>query len=226
MTQGELVSRIQNIFNSSSKDVFIPRRFILSTFKSISKSLISIQADRKQLYRLSKMFRVLNCVEMIPIDIISCPIIQFRSCRSLVKTKKPLPDLIETKIGPVIILVQTLDGNKTFYQKSQLEMSNQNKRKGAEKFEGGYYYVINNDLYIPDSEIEIVTITLLTLDDEIECDTCQDENCSSYWNNELIIPDKLLEIAVQQTIQQISMRLQIPKDENENLDSNQKTQTN
>ena len=212
-------------FNAVAKDTFIPRRYILSVFKNIAKTLIGQQADRKQLFRLSKMFKVLNCVELESVDIISCPIVQFRSCRSLMKTKKPLPDLIETKIGPVIILVQTLDGNKTFYQKSQLEMSNQNKRRGAEKFEGGYYYVINNDLYIPDSEIEIVTITLLTLDDEVECDSCQDGNCDSYWERELIIPDKLLQIAIKETIIQVSARFQLPKDENPDLDSNIKSQT-
>lgn len=226
MTQGEIVSLINQSFNTVNKDMFIPRRFILSTFKNIAKSLVAIQADRKQLYRLSKMFTVLNCVELKSVDIISCPIVEFRTCRSLMKTKKPLPDMIETKIGPVIILVQNLDGTKIFYQKSALEMSNQNKRRGAEKFEGGYYYVINNDIYIPDSEIEVVKITLLTLDDNTECDSCSEGQCKSYWDKELIIPDKLLMVAIQQTIQQISMRFQIPKDENPDLDSNIKSQIN
>lgn len=225
MKQGELVSIINQGFNAVSKDAFIPRRYILAVFKNIAKTLLGQQADRKQLFRLSKMFTVLNCVELEPVNIIACPLVQFRSCRSLMKTKKPLPDMIETKIGPVIILVQTLDGTKTFYQKSELEMSNQNKRRGADKFEGGYYYIINNDMYIPDIDIEIVRITLLTLDDEIECDTCNDGNCDSFWDRELIIPDKLLQIAVQQTIQQISLRFQLPKDENPDLDSNIKSQT-
>ncbi len=227
MTYGQLTSQIQNTFNSVNKDSFIPRRFILSVFKTVSTFLVAQQADRKQLYRLSKMFKVLNCVELESVSIVSCPIVEFRTCRSLMKTKKPLPDMIETKIGPVIILVQTLDGSKTFYQKSSLEMTNQNKRKGAEKFEGGYYYVVNNDLYIPNSEIEIVKITLLTLDEKAsDCDSCEENNCKSYWDTELVIPDKLLGIAIQQTIQQISMRIQIPKDENPDLDSNTKSQTN
>lgn len=227
MKQGQITSLINQGFNTVNKDTFIPRRYILETFKSIAKTLISQQADRKQLYRLSKMFKVLNCVELEPVDIVSCPLIQFRTCRSLMKTKNPLPDTIETKLGPVIVLVQTLDGSKVFYQKSEMEMSNQAKRRGAEKFEGGYYYVINNHLYIPDSEIEVVKITLLTLDDKVsDCDSCAEGNCDDLWEKDLAIPDKLLQIAIQATIQQISARFQLPKDENPDLDSNIKSQIN
>ena len=57
---------------------------------------------------------------------------------------------------------------------------------------------------------------LLTLDEESveSCDKCND--CKSLWDYELNIPDKLLEAVTQETLKTISIRKQIPRDENAN----------
>lgn len=50
------------------------------------------------------------------------------------------------------------------------------------------------------------------------------KNCDSEWEYEFICPIKLIEFVVAETIKEVSFRLQIPIDENPNLDSNQKSQ--
>ena len=60
-------------------------------------------------------------------------------------------------------------------------------------------------------------------DDASDCPDCK--ACESYWDKEVYVADKLREAVIQDTIKEIVMRLQIPKDENPNMDSNIKSQT-
>ena len=55
---------------------------------------------------------------------------------------------------------------------------------------------------------------------------CGDPNlgCTSIWDREIKVADKILTPIIQQTLQEISMRFNIPIDENSNLDVNIKTQ--
>ena len=50
------------------------------------------------------------------------------------------------------------------------------------------------------------------------------KGCESEWEYEFICPIKLIEYVVAETIKEVAFRLQIPVDENPNLDSNQKSQ--
>lgn len=48
--------------------------------------------------------------------------------------------------------------------------------------------------------------------------------CESEWEYEFVCPIKIIEYVVAETIKEVSFRLQIPIDENPNMDSNQKSQ--
>lgn len=51
------------------------------------------------------------------------------------------------------------------------------------------------------------------------------DDCKSEWEYDFIYPVKLIENIVSETIREASMKIQIPTDENPNMDSNQKSQT-
>ena len=227
-TYREIVSRIQNSLNSLTKDTFIPRRFILSIFKSKAEFFMAQKLFDKTLFRETNLFKWVNCVQMVEEDVIKCGKLEFKRCKSLMKSKEKLPKVLWSKYGSSVILVTTIDGEKEYKLISQVDYMNLLKRPNSEKFIGKYALIYpDNYLYIPDSEVKMVNILMYTLDeksdDSSDCKDCDD--CESYWDKEVSISDKIREVVIQETLKEVSMRLQIPKDENSNLDQNIKSQS-
>lgn len=227
MTYGELVSGVINSFNSVKKDMRIPKRYVLSVFKKNAEFIMSQKLRDRSLYREEDLFTWLNCVELKKEDIVSCPIIEFKTCKQLMRTKKKLPKILSSIFGYAILMVTTIDGDKEYKIKTLSSYNTLKRRSGFNKFKGNYAYIKDGYLYIPDSEVEAVNILLLTLDeDSDEISNCCDPNlkCISIWDREVKVADKILTPIIQQTIQEVSMRFNIPVDENSNLDVNVKTE--
>ena len=135
--------------------------------------------------------------------------------------------ILSSIFGYAILMVTTIDGDKEYKIKTLSSYNTLKRRKSFDKFKGNYVYIKDGYLYIPDSEVEAVNILLLTLDeDSDEMSECKDPNlgCVSIWDREIKVADKILTPIIQQTLQEISMRFNIPIDENSNLDVNVKTQ--
>lgn len=227
-TYREIVSRIENSLNSLTKDTFIPRRYILSVFKSKAEFFMAQKLFDKTLFRETSLFKWVNCVQMVEEDVIKCGKLEFKRCKSLMKSKKKLPKVLWSKYGSSVILVTTIDGEKEYKLISQVDYMNLLKRPNSEKFIGKYALIYpDNYLYIPDSEVKMVNILMYTLDeksdDSSDCKDCDD--CESYWDKEVSISDKIREVVIQETLKEVSMRLQVPLDSNPNLDPNQKSAT-
>jgi hypothetical protein len=228
-TYREIVSRIENSLNTLTKDTFIPRRFILSVFKSKAEFFMAQKLFDKTLFRETSLFKWLDCVTMVEDDVIKCDKLEFKRCNSLMKSRKKLPKLLWSRFGASIILITNLDHTKEFKLISQLDYINLLKRPNSEKFLGKFAVLYpDNYLYIPDSTVKKINVLIYTLDEKADdISECDDkcEECNSYWDKEISISDKVREVVIQETLKEITMRVQIPKDENPNLDSNQKSQT-
>lgn len=178
---------------------------------------MSQKLGESSLYREENIFKVLDCFELEKVDIIKCPIIEFRTCKQLMRSKKQLPELIHSKYGSSVKEVTSLDGE--FLLKPitpyQYRLNKQRKTDSKEP----YFYVKDGYLYVPDLEVEMVQVTLITQDlyDLNECSECKKQNCKSAWDYEFVCSDKLLEAVIQETIKEVSMTKQIQADQNPNL---------
>lgn len=227
MTYGDLISSVVNGFNSTKKDMRIPKRYILSVFKKNAEFIMSQKLRDRSLYREEDLFTWLNCIELKREDIVKCPIIEFKSCKDLMRTKKKLPKILSSIFGYAILLVTTIDGEKEYKIKTLSSYNTLKRRSNFNKFKGKYAYLKDGYLYIPDSDIEAINILILTLDeDSDEISECSDPNlkCTSIWDRDIKVADKILTPIIQQTVQEISIRFNIPVDENSNLDVNVKTE--
>ena len=227
MTYGDLISSVVNGFNSTKKDMRIPKRYILSVFKKNAEFIMSQKLRDRSLYREEDLFTWLNCIELKREDIVKCPIIEFKTCKDLMRTKKKLPKILSSIFGYAILLVTTIDGEKEYKIKTLSSYNTLKRRSNFDKFKGKYSYLKDGYLYIPDSDVEAVNILILTLDeDSDEISECSDPNlkCTSIWDREIKVADKILTPIIQQTVQEISIRFNIPVDENSNLDVNVKTE--
>lgn len=196
----------------------LSRRYVLKTLQNKASFLISQKLNDKSLYRESTLFTTLDCFELKKQDVYKCSILEFRSCKKLMKSKKKLPNLIFSKYGSSILEVTSVDGEHVFkpITASQYRINKKRKTDGVKQ---DFYYIKDGYLYLPDSDVEIVSIVLLTLDlyEKEQCSECSDDKCKSAWEHEFIVPNKLLEVVVSETLKELSLNRQIQEDQNPNL---------
>jgi len=231
VTTGKVVSDIINSINAVSKDTRVPRRLVLSKLKDRAKTYITQRLEDGKLNRQSSLFTEVPCVKFKKVDIINCKFIQFRSCVSLMKSVKPISDVIESRYGPQIYLYnldKTISIGRIDFQGISSELSREFGSLDT-KFTiapDGYIYILNPK----DSDIELKGGHLIVLTQEVskikklsECDDCE---CKSEWDYDFICPDLVLDNVKTTVINDIlGTTLRVNKDENPNLDSNQKSQT-
>jgi hypothetical protein len=140
------------------------------------------------------------------------------------KSKCKLPKLIYSRYGGSLKEVITADGEKEFKPITPSQY-----RRDKNRVEGSdyiYYYVKDGYLYLLDTEIELVSLYLISMElDSVEDGCCCNDNleeCKSLWDYEFNVPDKLEEAIVGEAIKEVAMSKQIPRDENPNSNNNEK----
>lgn len=228
MKNSEFVSRIINDMNSINKDAHVSRRWILSIGRQKARSYIAQKYADGTLFGEESLYTHINCMEMERVRKIDCCFDEFKLCRILMRSKKRLPDMIYTRIGPAIIKVSNIMDDIMFTSISLRKYAN-NKERKYWNIDQYYYYVNDGYIYIPDINIEAINVDLITLDRKaaLELSGCgaeKDKPCTSQWDYDFICPDKLLEYVVSETLRETITKLQIPTDENPDMDINKKTQ--
>lgn len=229
VTNGEFVSRIINGLNAVNKDDHISRRYILRIGQNKAKFYIAQKLLDKSLFRETNLFKTIECFRLNSEETIKCGIHEFMRCDSLMKSKKKIPGLVYNRLGASIISITSLNGETIFLPTTLKGFLNAKNRKSVQKLKIKYYYIQDNYLYLPDSEIEYVTITYIPFDEsEVEeCSNCDGEEssagCKSIWDYNFTVPDKLSEQVITETIQEVSTIKKVVSDQLPNLDQNQKT---
>ena len=226
MTNNELVSRVINGFNSLNKDSRIPKRFVLRVAIGKAVELMAQKFRDRSLFRETNLYKTVSCVEMIEIDKFSCDIVEFRSCNKVMRSKDKLPPLVYSRWGSSLREVTNIDFSVDFYPTTPRQFRNDKRRK--EYGHDYFFYVKDGYLYLPDTDVLRVSLSLYSPNeyDILKQDSCNGKSsCINPWDSEFLISDKLAETVVQMTRQEVAARLQIPEDENPNMDSNLKSKT-
>jgi hypothetical protein len=228
VTNRELVSRVKNQLRLVNKDSNLNDRFILHTAQNIAESYLSKKARSRSLYRYSDLYKTIPCVELEKIDTFKCDVVEFKSCNKLVRSKKKLPKLVYSRYGGSLKEVTSID-NVFLFKPSTVSQYRTDSKRLKYSNDIKYFYIRDGYLWIPESDIEAVNLYILSLDqyDLEKMSNCgeQDSDCKSAWDYDFVITSELLEQVVRETISQVTVTIQIPKDELPNLDSNQKSQT-
>jgi len=216
----EITNIILDTLKANSKDSRISRRLVLSVLESKAKFYISQKLNDKSLYREANIYKEIPCVEFINIDVIKCPVIEFRTCKTLMRSKLEVPELVWSKYGHTLKEVTSIDGNSTFDPITAAQYRKNKSRTG--KTNKKYFYVKDNYVYIPDYEFYTGNLYLISQDGyELEqLSECSENKCDSVWEFEFICPNKMEEIVIQDTLKQLSLTKQIQEDTNPNLNPN------
>jgi hypothetical protein len=221
LTQGKLADRILNTFRRNSRDRHMSRRFILNIAKEKMKFFLAQKLTDITLYREENIFTEIPCVEMEEITAVKCPIVEFRTCKILMKSKNKLPEMIFSRYGDSIRLVSNIDNSEQIDRTTPIKYINDKKR--ATNNNSPKYYMKDGYLYITDKYIEVVNVQLLTLDraeaKRASCEGC--DECESPLDFEFVGSDKIQELVVQETLKELmGSYLQIPPDPSPNGQEN------
>jgi hypothetical protein len=145
------------------------------------------------------------------------------------KSKKPIEGIVYSRFGDSLVSVQSIDGGTVFSRVSPSSWANRTRRKYSGLVSSPSYFVKDGFLYLPDSNVKMVSVTVLTLDPSAasEASSCTDSNnCKSLWDEEFIVPDKYLELILAETLQEVLQTYrQLVPDQNPDLDETQRGKT-
>lgn len=223
MTNLEFVSQITGILKSNNRDNRIPKRLILKVAQDASTFLVAQKLLDRTISNETNLYTTIPCFEFEKVESKNCPSIEFRLCNTLMKSIKPLPKLIFSRLGASIKDVVSLDGDFTFSFVDEAQYRRNKKRPQQLKNQVFIYLGTDNHLYIPDREIYSLDLTVLTLDraNVEDCSSCMEKNdCKSLWTETFVCPDKLIETVKDMTLQKISTTRQIQSDPNLNTIEN------
>ena len=167
----------------------------------------------------TSLYTYVPCFEFEKIDVKDCPSLEFRYCKTLMKSKKPLPKLIFSRLGSSIRDIVSLDGDFLFTLVDETQYRRNKKRQYKIKNEVYLYLGADNYLYIPDHEIHSVDLTIFTMDLENVDDisSCKEKDkCKDNWSLEFICPSKLIETTKEMALQKLGITRQLRNDENLN----------
>lgn len=228
VTQGEFVSSIINDLKLTVKDTWISKRHVLSVGKSKAKMLLAQRADEMKLSNAFDIISTIDCFEMEEVDMIKCDFIELRNCKTLYKSVNKIPETIFGRSAIGIISVTTVDDSKRFEWSTPVKIANRGKLRRTRKSDNLFFFIENGYLYITES-VETVKVRIIAInEEEVEECECGDKepSCKSAWDMKFPIIDLLYEHVRAQTLQELlSTFSQIPKDENPNLDENQRSAT-
>lgn len=231
VTNSEFVSRVVNGMKALTKDAHISARYIAHIGKVKAKLYMSQKLDEMTLFKEDSIISSVNCFKLEKIKTKDCGIVEFKLCDNIMKSCEKLPEGLFGKNGSSIISVMSIDGSKVYRYITPRKFVDIRKRKYRRK-DSWFYYVQDEYLFLPDSNNELVDLTMIVVDkDAIETvsscsDNYQKPSCKSKLDSEFVCPDRFLDLVVSATIQEVGTfyRTSIT-DENPNLDENQKTKT-
>ena len=202
-SNNSIVSKVINSYRLLTKDGHISRRYVLKLLRDVSKNLLSKKLMDRTLALESNLYTKLECLEFEKVDMVKCPIIEFRMCRTLMKSKCKLPDPIFSRLGASITEIVSLDGMYELKLISAEQYRRNQKRKYSIDGEVYIYLAEDGHLYIPDEEIYSLNVTFMTLfpEEADECSECKKDNCKSGWDYPFIGSDKLDDVVFKEVLQ-------------------------
>lgn len=222
-TNLDFVSRVSAGLNALDKDSRIPKRYILNLGREKAEFFLSQKLNDRSIFREDNLYTTIDCVELKAQEVVRCEILEFRRCKSIMKSKNKLPKLIYSRYGSSLKEVTTADDEREFKYTTPSQYRRDLQR--SEKEDCIYYYVKDDYLYLIDTEIQLVNLYLITtqLENAAKVSSCGEVNeCKSLWEYGFVVPDKMGEIVIAETIKELSLKKQIPADEAPNMNSNDK----
>lgn len=226
MKNSEIISEIINDLRALQVDDRISSRYVLSKLRDKAALYIKRENDLFRLFDQQEIWTTIDCIEMVPADIVQCCDIQIEKCKFFMRSKYKIPDIYSYRNGSVIREVMSMDGSKNFLPTTPIKYKAILDREFLDK-RLKYFWFENGYLIIPDSQVQSIRLTGYFQDiskaKELGCNP-RPIKCSNPLDEEFQCPSHLRAIVKQDTITDLfNFYGRKVKDENANDDLNKKS---
>lgn len=222
----EIISEVRNDLKLLGLDDWVPAKYIYFKLLSFASVFIKRDGDSRKLFKYSELWTTIKCLEMVEDDLINCCNVNIPNCTKVMRSKEKLPALYTTRAG-YLINVMSVD-YMTSYTMTSAEQYKYTQSREFIDPRKRYCWIENEYLIIPDSNVEIVTAKgiFVNKQEALKLDNCYKANgaCSRLLDEDFPAPPYLIKDIREATANDIlGKNRQIPKDEQQNLNSNEKS---
>lgn len=178
MKNKDIISEIVGDLRALNIDDRISSRYVLSKLKGFLALYIKRENDLRRLYDYDNLWLTVGCIEMVPSNDIECCGVKVPKCKTWMRSKYPVPELYYTAVGPAVKEVTSIRGDVIFYKSTPKDFQKAMKRRWQDN-SVKYFWIENNYLVIPDTEIEFVTAAIYPKDKfkAKQWSTCDTQEC-------------------------------------------------
>jgi hypothetical protein len=216
-TVRKLVSELANDVNAVTPDARVSKRYLFQKIEASTNYYIR-QIPISELIKNSTDFNTIKCFPMETVPTIDCCSFDIPNCETVQRSINEIPE-----VYGAIIKAYNLNNNSykivtpdKYIYATESEFFDPNDK---------YAWIENKRLIIPNSNVETIKLRGYFMNPlkaaELSCEGTTD-NCYSPLDEPFNIPGKIRNIVMKDALQSILTKLQIPKDETTNSNSNLK----
>jgi hypothetical protein len=224
----QIISDIVGDLRALNLDDRVSKKYILSKLRSFAAILIKRDADTRRLLRISEIWTNVPCVELCEVPIVDCCDIDIPNCQTVMKSRKPLPDLLQTQNKELLQIF-----NPKWSREFKLITPQEYKNIIDREFHDPrlkYFWLDNNYIIVPDALVTDVRVrgVFVSPADANKLNSCipsNEQECVSILDQPFVCPDYLVGPVKQETLKDLfSFYKRNVVDENPNLNTEEKDQ--
>ena len=158
VTCRQAISEVVGDLRALQMDDHISNRYVLSKLKGYNAIFIKREADQRRLYKSSDVWYTIECFEMKPAKVSDCCNISIPFCSTFMKSVKKIPETYSTNFGNIIREVSSINNEVQYEQVTPRQYAAIQLRPFKSK-KKRYYWIENDHIIIPNSEVELIKIT-------------------------------------------------------------------
>ena len=211
-TIGDAVSRLRSILKAVNEDSFITDRMLYTVILKYAKLLIKRDDDRGKIIRMSSIYSVLPCIELIEVDKIEACCSGIKTNCIVMRTKDKLPKILDATYGPMFRSITSIDGSISIIITDPGTYTSMTKTSTFKYNKSVYCWIINDYIYIPNQTWEAIKVEAIFEGNigAFQCDS-QDQ-CIPRQEQNFNVPDYLFAEIEQFALKELTAAASIPGD--------------
>jgi hypothetical protein len=205
----EFISIVRNSLDSINQDNYISGEMIFNVGVSFATLFTKREADSAKAFKNTSSFKFIECIKMKEVNAIECSDFKL-PCNTIMRSVEKLPTPFLSKYGS-IIKVYNLTGEKDYAETNPVGYKSISKQRYQSK-QKAYFFIKNDYLWIPDSQVEAVSAMILSPDIRRLAKGCV------LLDEPFPVLDYLEAAVIESTVKQLLTSKNIQRDENANLD--------
>lgn len=224
VTIRQIISQIQTDLKSTMDTRIAPKAIWVKYVFNLSNILKQVN-ETKRVWKSSDIWFRINCLDMEVVSAANCLEIAPLVKEFVSKSKKKIPSTYTSSVGDMVRdITSILPYGKQYILVTPKEYDKIRKREFKDP-RIGYAFIIDNYLYIPDSEVEKVSVTGAFVNPREAGLLNGEDPCKPFLDYQFYAPEYLIKLVHDSVLQDLAnVNQKIVKDEDPNMNENQRGQ--